>query len=457
MLKRIETYFFERKILILGFGVEGRSTYRFLRRILPRKMLWIADSDAAIRDLETFTEDSNVTFYLGNDYLNHFDEFDMIIKSPGISLKHMPEVDFSKFTSHTELFFRFYRNQIIGVTGTKGKSTTASLICHIIYSLTQNCLLVGNIGIPPFDLIDQIDKETVIVYELSSHQLEQISISPKVAVLLNLFQEHLDHYESFEKYQEAKFRITMFQNPDDYFIYHGDDDLILKWIEMTGIEHNFYPFSLTSSDHNGFCVHNGNIVTRKAKDTALLPIASIINLKGQHNLLNILAALNAVIVMVDIIHLIDLMRPILTFKPLEHRLEFVGKFNGVEFYNDSISTIPEATIAAVEALKNVDTLILGGFDRGIYYDGLMDYLSKSEVRNLIFIGDAGKRMFEIYNSKQWTKKNLVLAGNFEQAVAEAKKNTGNNKICLLSPAAASYGMFKNFAERGTIYKNLVRD
>jgi UDP-N-acetylmuramoylalanine--D-glutamate ligase len=161
--------------------------------------------------------------------------------------------------------------------------------------------------------------------------------------------------------------------------------------------------------------------------------------------------------MVDIIHLIDLMRPILTFKPLEHRLEFVGKFNGVEFYNDSISTIPEATIAAVEALKNVDTLILGGFDRGIYYDGLMDYLSKSEVRNLIFIGDAGKRMFEIYNSKQWTKKNLVLAGNFEQAVAEAKKNTGNNKICLLSPAAASYGMFKNFAERGTIYKNLVRD
>jgi UDP-N-acetylmuramoyl-L-alanine---L-glutamate ligase len=455
MLKRIEKYFFEKKILILGFGLEGHSTYRLLRRILPDKKLWIADSDVAIRDLETFKEDRNVTFYLGNDYLYHFGEFDMIIKTPGISLKHMPEVDFSIFTSHTELFFQFFRDQIIGVTGTKGKSTTSSLIYHIINFVSQNCLLVGNIGQPPFDLIDQIDKETVIVYELSSHQLEQTSISPKVAVLLNLFQEHLDHYESFEKYQEAKFRITLFQKPEDYFIYHGDDKLILKWIEKSGIRRNFYPFSLTDICDNGFCIHQGNFVLGFDLDTLLFPVADITNLKGEHNLLNILAALDAVVLMMDIINLSDLASPILTFKPLEHRLEFVGKFNGIEYYNDSISTIPEATIAAIKALKSVDTLILGGYDRGIFYDDLMDYLSKSEVRNLIFIGDAGKRMFEIYTLKQYCKKNLIVADNFEQAVAEAKKNTGYNKVCLLSPAAASYGMFKNFAERGTVYKNLV--
>lgn len=260
MLNKLREYFANRKILILGFGVEGRSTYRLLRRVLPEKMLWIADQNVEVKDLELFKNDNNISFYLGEDYLGHFSDFDMIIKSPGISLKQMPDVDFSKFTSHTELFFRFYRDQIIGVTGTKGKSTTSSLICHIIYTLNQNCLLVGNIGMPPFDLIDQIDEQTVIVYELSSHQLEQTNISPKVAVLLNIFQEHLDHYESYEKYQEAKFRITMFQNTDDYFIYHDDDPLIRKWIEKTGIVRNFRPISLSSTDNLGFCADEGNII-----------------------------------------------------------------------------------------------------------------------------------------------------------------------------------------------------
>jgi UDP-N-acetylmuramoyl-L-alanine---L-glutamate ligase len=457
MIKRIEAYLFEKKILILGFGVEGKSTYRFLRRILPEKKLWIADSNPAVKDLEMLKEDSKITFYLGDDHLNHFDEFDMIIKSPGISLKQMPDTDFSIFTSHTELFFRFFRDQIIGVTGTKGKSTTSSLICHIIYSLTQNCLLVGNIGIPPFDLIDQIDKDTVIVYELSSHQLEQTSISPHVAVLLNLFQEHLDHYESFEKYQEAKFRITMFQQPDDYFIYHGDDKLILKWIEKTGIVRNFRPISLSSTDNLGFCADEGNIIPGGEKDIILLEKEEITNLKGEHNLLNILAALNAVVVKMTIIKVSQVLNAVLTFKPLEHRLEYVGKFKGIEYYNDSISTIPEATIAAIKALKSVDTLILGGYDRGIYYDDLIGYLEKSEVRNLIFIGDAGKRMNDIYKAMEYHSKNLFMADDFKKAVAEAKQITRNNKICLLSPAAASYGMFKNFAERGTVYKSLVKD
>ncbi len=457
MLKRIEAYFFEKKILILGFGVEGKSTYRFLRRILPETKLWIADSNHTVKDLEIIKEDSNITFYLGDDHLNHFDEFDMIIKSPGISLKQMPDTDFSKFTSHTELFFRFFRNQIIGVTGTKGKSTTSSLICHIIYTLTQNCMLVGNIGIPPFDLIDQIDKKTVIVYELSSHQLEQTSISPHVAVLLNLFQEHLDHYESFEKYQEAKFRITMFQHPDDYFIYCGDDKLILKWIEKTGIVRNFRPISLSSTDNLGFCADEGNIILGGERDIILLEKDEITNLKGDHNLLNILAALNAVLVKMTILNVSEVLDSVLTFKSLEHRLEFVGKFNGVEYYNDSISTIPEATIAAIKALENVDTLILGGYDRGIYYDDLMDYLEKSKVQNLIFIGEAGKRMKDIYESKKYKAKELFKADSFEIAVKLAKQITGNNKICLLSPAAASYGMFMNFEERGTVYKSLVKD
>ena len=456
MLNKIKEYFSDKRILILGFGVEGRSTYALLRRVLPEKALWIADQNEGIKDMEPLANDNNLSFYLGDDYLGHFAEFDMIIKSPGISLKQMPDADFSKFTSHTELFFRFFRDQIIGVTGTKGKSTTASLIHHIINADWQNCLLVGNIGQPPFDLIDRIDEDTIIVYELSSHQLEQTKISPKVAVLLNLFQEHLDHYESFEKYQEAKFRITMFQQADDYFIYHGDDKLILQWIKKTGIERNFRPISLSSTCDLGFCAHEGNIILGGEKDMILLEKEEITNLKGEHNLLNILAALNAVLVKMTIINVSEVLNAVLSFKPLEHRLEFVGKFNGIEFYNDSIATIPEATIAAIKALEKVDTLILGGFDRGIYYDNLIDFLESSEVNNLIMMGDAGQRMKDIYQTKQYSNQKVVFAKNLTMAVDIAALITGNNKICLLSPAAASYDMFRNFAERGTAFKNLVK-
>jgi len=455
MKDEIRDFFVKKKILILGFGVEGCSTYRFLRSLLPGQKLWIADANESVSDLDILKEDHNVDFFLGEDYLKYSGDFTMIIKTPGISLKHLPETDFTKFTSHTELFFRFFREQIIGVTGTKGKSTTSSLIYHILNSSNEDCILVGNIGQPPFDLIDQITEKTVIVYELSSHQLEQTNISPKVAILLNLFQEHLDHYKSFEKYQEAKFRITLFQQQDDYFIYHGDDNLIVNHIQSSGIKHNLYPYSLTCCYDKGCCLHDGNLVLGNRRDIVLMPVSEITNLKGNHNLLNIMAAINAV-ALTSPVSLDSLSSAIRSFKPLEHRLEFVGKYNGIEFYNDSISTIPEATIAAIEALKNVDTLLLGGFDRGIYYDDLMDYLEKSEVRNLIFIGDAGKRMNDIYTSKKYRRKNLFIADNFEKAVVEAKKITGNNKICLLSPAAASYGMFRNFAERGTVYKDLVR-
>ena len=449
-------YFSDKKILILGFGVEGKSTYRFLRKIMPEKMLCIADCNPEIIDNSLLKDDKNLSFQFGLEYLQGMDGFDMIIKTPGLSLKEIDADNFKKFTSHTELFFRFFRNQIIGITGTKGKSTTASLIHHIISSDNSNCLLVGNIGQPPFDMIDRLNNETIIVYELSSHQLEQTNISPRIAILLNLFQEHLDHYASFEKYQEAKFKITAFQYPDDYFIFHGDDKLIKKWILKTGIIRNFFPYSLTAIDGNGCYVQDNELFFKEQEDSFVMKFSEIKNLQGDHNLLNIMAAINAVRLMTGM-PFSRISEAVLSFKPLEHRLELVGEYDGIIFYNDSISTIPEATIAAVKALKKVDTLLLGGYDRGIFYDDFIDFLENSEVSNLIFIGDAGKRMHEIYCTKGYSSKKVFTAITFEQAVAEAKVVTRNNTICLLSPAAASYGMFKNFAERGSVFKSMVKN
>jgi len=203
-MDELREYLGDKKILILGFGKEGQSTYSLLRKLFPEKTLCIADRNGNLKENEIIKADSaRVCLHLGDVYLDNISDYDLIIKSPGISLKNFSDCDFSKFTSHTELFIRLFRKHIIGITGTKGKSTTASLIHHIISAYTKNCVLVGNIGVPPFDMLDSINRDTIIVYELSSHQLEQVQVSPHISVLLNLYEEHLDHYQSFENYQQA--------------------------------------------------------------------------------------------------------------------------------------------------------------------------------------------------------------------------------------------------------------
>ncbi|MEI6122671.1 MAG: UDP-N-acetylmuramoyl-L-alanine--D-glutamate ligase [Bacteroidota bacterium] len=454
MLEQLKAFFSNKSILVLGFGIEGKSTYRVIRRILPDAKLAIADANDEIVTSEITKHNNNCRFMLGKNYLDNLSDFDIVIKSPGISLKQLHAIDSSKFTSHTELFIRFFKKQIIGITGTKGKSTTSSLIYHIIKQHTSNCILVGNIGIPPFELIDTIDNETVIVYELSSHQLEKTRFSPHIAILLNLYQEHLDHYETFEKYQEAKFNITLNQHKDDYFIYNADDTLISIWLKENNIQRNFMPYSLKSHLPDGCFIENSKIHYPNASREIGSEISTISNLQGEHNLLNIMAAICAVKIKGVPDNVVN--DALKSFKPLENRMEYVGVYDNVIYYNDSISTIPEATIAALNTLKVVDTLILGGFDRGIYYDDLIDFIENTDIRNVIFIGKAGKRMQNIYCTKQYVRKKVVYTNNFEEAVLYAKQLTSKNKICLLSPAAASYDMFKNFVERGDVFKQMVR-
>jgi len=455
MLNKLKEYFAGKKILVLGFGVEGQSTYRLLRKIFPDEVLHIADMNEGLLELEPIRIDlPKLNLQLGPDYLKNIGNYDVVIKAPGISLKNISTADFSKFTSHTELFIRFFRDQIIGITGTKGKSTTSSLIYHIVKTHDENCLLVGNIGIPPFDLLENINKDTKIIFELSSHQLEQVRVSPHIAILLNLYEEHLDHYKTFENYQKAKFNISLFQDSNDFFVFNADDPRIETLISEASLKSKLMKFSLTHKPEKGCYVYDNKVYYQDAEVVEILNKTEFSNLIGEHNLLNIMAA--ACASLISGIPAKAVASAVESFRPLEHRIEFVGKYDDVLFYNDSISTIPEAAIAAVKALKNVDTLILGGFDRGISYDSLIDFLSKSPVSNLVFIGDAGKRMLGIYQSGGFTGKNTLLASDFEEAVVFAKRITEKNKICLLSPAAASYDMFKNFAERGAKYKQLVR-
>lgn len=441
-------------ICILGFGKEGESSYNLLRKIFPLKIITIADKDDKLNAHPLLDIDKNVRIISGQHYLEGMATFDLILKSPGIPFKLLGDVNASCIMSQTEIFIKYFRKQIIGITGTKGKSTTSSLIYHIIQQQTSDTILVGNIGVPPFDLIDKIGKKTLIVYELSSHQLEHIGVSPHTAIILNLFQEHLDHYQSLLKYHEAKLNIARFQEEKDNFIFHYDDNQIQDLIK-TGIAALKFPYSLKNEIEYGCFINNGLVYLRTNKRNLLIfDLLTICNLKGDHNLLNIMAAASAC--KLSGISEEAINKGIRSFLPLEHRMEYVGNFGGIDFFNDSIATIPEAAIAAIKAIKNVDTLILGGYDRGINYVEFCDFLITSEINNFIFIGAAGKRMFKLFEQKKGHKKHLYSAEDMEKAVLQAKKDTPPGKVCLLSPAAASYDIYKNFAERGSDFKRLVK-
>jgi len=444
-----------KRIVLVGCGREGIATYRFIRSMLPLQPLTITDQDVKLVDkYSEFGADAFLEFNLGSSYLSSLNDFDLIIKAPGVSFKDLLEQPSrEKISSQTDLFLRMFSKQVTGITGTKGKSTTSSLIRHIVGKHTDNVILVGNIGLPPFEMLQQINDKTIIICELSSHQLQYITVAPHISILLNLFEEHLDHYKSFLEYQLSKLNIGLNQESGDHFIYNHDDlriACLLKEYLLPGIKH---PFSNLEPVLNGAWSDFLKLHVTLTSDLLFYDLTSQRHLPGQHNVLNIMAAVLAGLLNDIPSQLI--VEGIGDFKGLEHRIEYVGNYHGIRYYNDSISTIPQATIAAVSTLKEVDTLILGGFDRGIDYSVLIDFLTASSVRNLIFIGQAGERICRILTDSGIRGKRFFMAANFDEVALLARENTLPGSICLLSPAAASYDMFKNFEERGKVFKEKV--
>jgi UDP-N-acetylmuramoylalanine--D-glutamate ligase len=472
MINLIRRRFAGKSIVLLGFGREGQSTYLLLRKVFPDKLIAIADLNDGIRDNPLLTGDNCLEFITGEGYLQKTCTFDYIFRSPGIPVWNLnssgsdlyavkPDENGvslnpgSQFTSQTELFLEFYSKQVIGVTGTKGKSTTSSLIHHILKTAGRDALLVGNIGNPVFHFIDLITPETVIVFELSSHQLEFLKRAPNISVLLNLYQEHLDAYESYEAYQLAKINITKFQKHGDYLVFNADDRLVEQLVAPYLQQRQGFPFSLNGRlSRGGFIEHGDVCFSDGIKTTPVWKVHQDRFLRGEHNLKNILAAVN--VAMISGINTEDIEDGIATFKGLEHRLEYVGEFRGIHFYNDSIATIPEACMEAVKAIPNVDTLVAGGFDRGIDYSGLGAFLSNSSISNILLVGTAGKRIMKCIELHGINGKNVVHLNHFDEFQPIAFQVTRKGYACLLSPAAASYDEFKNFEERGIRFRRLVK-
>ncbi len=444
------------KIAILGFGREGQSSYSLIRQAFPEKRLLIADLHEEVQLHPLLKDDSLIEFYTGDNYLDVVNHCDKIMKSPGVRINHLsPGVEHSKILSQTSLFLEKYGKQVIGITGTKGKSTTSSLIHHIIGLSGRDSCLVGNIGSPAFHFTDRIKKDTLVVFELSSHQLEYTAASPHTAVLLNLFQEHLDAYPSYQAYQLAKLNIANYQDEDDFLIYHSSDNLIQGHFSAPRNSARLFPFSLSMQQRPGIFIRENSIFFSDGRnERAVWKLEQKRYLKGEHNLKNIMAAIGACVL--NDISDETIREGILTFKGLEHRLEYVGEHRLIHFYNDSIATIPEATIEAIKSLPNVDTVILGGFDRGIDYSQLADFLAASQVRNLVLLGAAGKRIGECLQSTGTHPQKLFYINRFDFLKEIVFRETRPGYACLLSPAAASYDEFANFEERGKRFRELVK-
>ena len=455
MVEPLKNKLTDKKIVLLGFGKEGRSSYKLIRKIFPRLPLIIADSDETVKGNSLVINDPEVCFHLGPGYLDHLDQSDLIIKSPGITLKDLPyRLPQENITSQTDLFLQAYSGQVIGITGTKGKSTTSTLVHYILKKAEKNSILLGNIGRPAFDCIEEINPGTCIVFELSSHQLEHIKKAPHISVILNLFQEHLDAYQSFREYQLAKMNITLYQQETDYFIFNADDPLLSGLVNEFRLTRNHMPFSFETELANGSFIKDGWIkYSDECIAEPIIDLGKKRKLKGEHNVRNIMAAINVCKILGVENEIIQ--EGITGFTGLEHRLEYAGKYLGIHFYNDSIATIPEATIEAIKTLENVDTLILGGFDRGIDYAGLAGFLSTSGVRNFIFTGEAGKRISESFTKIKRPDQREFQIDRFDDFQSIAFKVTSPGTICLLSPAASSYDEFPNFEFRGKRFKELI--
>ena len=451
MIDKLLEYLENKKILILGFGKEGISTYKFIRKHFPNKKIYIADKTNA--NEEMILKDKNIDINFGDNYLDNLKDFDIIMKTPGISFANINIESFKeKIKSQLELFLEFIDVTTIGVTGSKGKSTTSSLIYQILKDQNKDTVLMGNIGVPVFDCIEDIRESTIVVLEMSSHQLEYMDVSPNIAILLNIYEEHLDHYKSLKEYAEAKINIGRFQKENDYFIYNVDNKIIKECIDeietLNDIKYEVsYNGNLSNDNSNKVYIKDDYIYINENK---VYNINDKRNLLGNHNLNNIMFVLAVCNILK--LNLKKAKETISNFKGLEHRMEYVGKYNNIIYYNDSIATIPEATINSIRALKNVDTLILGGMDRGISYNEFIKFLNSGVVRNLICMPDTGYKIADSLNCSS----NIYKVETLEEAVELSKKITRKDKICLLSPAAASYGFFKNFVEKGNKYKELVK-
>ena len=396
---------------------------------------------------------------LGEDNLSRLKGFDIIFRSPSaLPTKHEFQSAVKKgaiLTSEIEMVLKLAPCKIIGVTGTEGKTTTTSLIYEICKKAGYNCFLGGNIGKPIFTKINQMKPEDIVILELSSFQLMGMTVSPNIAVVTNIFPDHLNVHKSYEEYQDAKKSIFRNQTEEGIVILNKDNEITEKFADEVKGKTIF--FSSTKKLKNGYVYDREDGFIKKCTDGKCEKILNKndIKLRGIHNYENICAALAATETVASKEAQIEAVK---NFKGVEHRLEFVREIDGVKYYNDSIGTSPASTIAGLNAFDENIILLAGGSDKGLDYKEIGEVIAK-KVGTLILTGPTAQKIEEATKQALSEEKSIEIihTNNLEESVKVAKEKAKEGDIVLLSPASASFDAFKNFEERGNYFKTLVNN
>lgn len=416
------------KIAIAGYGVEGEANYRY----------WAAEPNNQVTIVDEATSPKHplpagIPTMLGTGVFEKLDGFDAVIRTAGLAPFKI-KTD-GKIWSGTNEFFEKCPADIIGVTGSKGKGTTASLIASILEAASRNVWLVGNIGLPGLEIIDQIQPDDIVVYELSSFQLWDIKQSPRTAVVLFIEQEHLDVHRSMDEYVNAKANIARFQTPSNLLIFNGDNQYARYIAELSKAQKVSYPSELTTHIRDGY-FYNGE---------QKMCSVSALQLRGAHNQSNAIAAIDAAWKYTQDAAVIE--AGLRAFSGLPHRLAFVKQVDGVDYYDDSIATTPASAIAALRSFTGPKVIILGGSSKGSNFGELAQELTRHDVR-AILIGDEAEKIAKACHEAGFEDFSTIIEPTMDIIVRRVHDIAVAGSVVLLSPAAASFGLFKNYSDRG---------
>ncbi|HWC53367.1 MAG TPA: UDP-N-acetylmuramoyl-L-alanine--D-glutamate ligase [Chitinophagaceae bacterium] len=443
-----------KRMVILGGGESGVGAALLAKQ--KGYEVFVSDSGSLKENYRNELQQAGIDFEEGSHNEEKILRADEVMKSPGIPEKNeMVKKIRAKgieIISEIELAYRFKGNsKIIAITGSNGKTTTTALTYHICKTAGLDCAMVGNIG---FSFARQVavDLKELYVAEISSFQLDDIkTFRPDVAVLTNITEDHLDRYEyNFENYIRSKFRITMNQQENDYFIYCEDDEVTMKYIGRFNIHSKPLPISMRKELAHGAFIKDGDMYIRTGSDYKMMSVFDFA-LRGKHNQYNTMAASLAAAT-VDI-RKEKIREAVQNFQSLEHRMEYVSTVRGVEFINDSKATNVNSTWYALESMTKPTILILGGVDKGNDYS-LINDLVKEKVKAIICLGVDNRKIHEAFGK---FISPIVNTGSAIEAVHAAFHFANKGDAVLLSPACASFDLFKNYEDRGNQFKKAVKE
>ena len=443
-----------KKLVILGAGESGVGTALLAKQ--KGYAVFVSDGGAIKANFQKELEDGGIEFESGSHTVERILAADEVMKSPGIPEKNeMVKAIRAKgipVISEIEFGYRYKGNsKIAAITGSNGKTTTTSLLYHICKLVNEDVAMVGNIGYSFARQIAQAPKALYII-EVSSFQLDDIQyFKPEIAILLNITEDHLDRYDyKFENYIKSKFRIIENQTAQDYFIYCIDDEVIVKHLELLTTNTNPLPFSMKQEVKKGGYIKNEQMMLKIQEERVSMSIYDFA-LKGKHNAYNTMAASIAATTLG--IRKEKIREAVSNFHSLEHRMEFVATVRGVDFVNDSKATNVNSTWYALESMQKSTVLILGGVDKGNDYE-LIAELVKEKVKAIICMGTDNKKIIDFFGDKV---ASIVEADSAKKAVTAAFKLAEKGDVVLLSPACASFDLFKNYEDRGIQFKESVKE